>query len=353
MSAFPTIVSSGVRSDRLTTGVHQVAGRQDGDPVVFVHGNISSSTFFFAAMQQLADDAPGCRPIAMDLRGFGSTDPLPVDATRGLQDFADDIWATIDALQLDRVHLVGWSMGGGIVQQMTIDTPARVLSLTLVNPVSPFGFGGTRGADGRLNSPDAAGSGGGTANPAFVAALDAGDAGADAAFSPRSVLRAFYVAPGWDGVGEDQYVASMLSTAIGPDSYPGDATTSDAWPGMAPGRRGVLNTMAPTVLDLSMLVDVEPRPPVLWIRGEADQIVSDTSMFDFAQLGVLGAVPGYPGVEVAPPQPMWAQIRSVLAGYAAAGGRFSELPMPGVGHSPHIESVTEFVAALAAQLADS
>jgi hypothetical protein len=47
----------------------------------------------------------------------------------------------------------------------------------LVDPVSPDGFGGTRGLDGELCDPSGAGSGGGTANPGFVGRLAAGDRG--------------------------------------------------------------------------------------------------------------------------------------------------------------------------------
>src|SRR4029077_19008041 len=68
---------------------------------------------------------------------------------------------------------VGWSMGGGVVLQYLTDRPGthRVASLTLVDPVSPFGFGGTRGVDGILCDPWGAGSGGGAANPEFVERL--------------------------------------------------------------------------------------------------------------------------------------------------------------------------------------
>ena len=37
------------------------------------------------------------------------------------------------------------------------------------------------------------------------------------------------------------------------------------------------------------------KPPVTWVRGDADVIVSDTSLFDLAYLGSLGVVPGWPG----------------------------------------------------------
>lgn len=344
------ITTSRIDTGRLTVAVHEVDGRSEGRPVVFVHGNVSSSVFFFPAMKRLP---PGLRPIAVDLRGFGDTDTAPVNAARGLSDFADDVWATIDkidTLGLGPVALVGWSMGGGVVQQMIIDRPADITSATLVNPVSPYGFGGTKGLDGRPLSTDGAGSGGGAANPDFVRALAEG-IDDDAPTSPRATLRAFYVAPGWSGAHEDEFVASMLTTKTGEDNYPGDSRPSEHWPNVAPGTRGVLNTMAPNLLNLTAIVSADPKPPILWIRGELDQIVADNSMFDLATLGQLGAVPGWPGNEVAPPQPMVGQTRAVLAGYAARGGSYTESVIPGTGHSPHIEDEDAFLAALLPHLA--
>ncbi|GGM08359.1 alpha/beta hydrolase [Nakamurella endophytica] len=335
-----------IDTGRLTVCVRELADRVDGRPLVLVHGNVSSSPFFFPLMAGLEHEAPRIRPIAVDLRGFGGTDTLPVDATRGLSDFADDVWSAVDALGLGQVDLLGWSMGGGVVLQMICDRPADVRTATLINPLSPYGFGGTVGVDGRLIAPDGAGSGAGTVNPDFVEGLRTGDDGTTSAASPLTVLRSFYVAPGWDGADEELYLASMLSTAVGEDNYPGDSTTSPSWPGVAPGRRGVLNTMAPTHLDLSAVTDVEPKPPLLWLRGELDQIVSDTSMFDLAHLGALGAVPGYPGADRVPAQPMVAQTRSVLDAYRSGGGVYTETVVAGAGHSPHIERTDEVLGAL-------
>ena len=78
------------------------------------------------------------------------------------------------------------------------------------------------------------------------------------------------------------------------DYYPGDSRPSQAWPGFAPGDRGVLNTMAPTHFRIADLSGVRPKPPVLWLRGADDVIVSDTSLYDLAYLGSLGAIPGWP-----------------------------------------------------------
>ena len=160
----PGIHAERMPTSRLTVNVLSVAGRT-GPAVLFVHGNVSSSLFWQPMMLALPE---AYQPLAIDLRGFGDTDDEPVDATRGVRDFSDDLAAAIDALQLGQVHLIGWSMGGGVVLQYLVDRPGahRVASLTLVDPVSPFGFGGTRGVDGALCDPGGAGSGGGAANPA-------------------------------------------------------------------------------------------------------------------------------------------------------------------------------------------
>jgi pimeloyl-ACP methyl ester carboxylesterase len=135
----------------------------------------------------------------------------------------------------------------------------------------------------------------------------------------------------------------MLSTRTGDDHYPGDSTVSEAWPGFAPGTRGVLNCLAPTYFRIDDLHTVTPRPPVLWVRGADDVIISDTSLFDLAHLGAMGAVPGWDGT---PAQPMIAQTRQVLDRYARAGGTVREVRVDEAGHAVHIEQRERFAAVL-------
>jgi pimeloyl-ACP methyl ester carboxylesterase len=337
-----TIIERTVATNRLAVHVLEVPDRT-GAPVVFVHGNLSSSVFWRETMLRVP---PGYRPIAVDLRGFGGSDPLPVDATRGLRDYADDLAETLSTLDIPRAHLVGWSLGGGVVLRLLRDHPGLFHTATLVNPVSPFGYGGTRGASGELIDPAGTGSGAGGANPEFVSRLRAGDRSAESPLSPRQVLLAFYVKPPFHPENLDELVDSMLTTRLGEDHYPGDAVPTEAWPGVAPGTRGVLNALAPTHFRIDDLHTISPKPPICWIRGADDQIVSDASMFDLANLGALDAIPSWPGPETHPPQPMLAQTRAVLDHYAATGGTYTEVVIEDCGHTPHLEKPAEFNAAL-------
>ena len=323
-----------------------VAGPEHAPVVVLIHGNCSSSGFWVPLIDRLGERH---RVIAPDFRGYGDSEAAPIDATRGVRDFSDDLHALLAALHIDTpVTLVGWSVGGGVAMQFAIDHPRQVAGIVLENPMSPFGFGGTRDAAGTPNHPDFAGSGGGTASPDFVRLLAAKDRGSDGPTSPRNVMNTGYYKPPFrvEPAQEERYLDALLSTRTGPGFYPGDLTPSPHWPTVAPGTRGMNNAISPKYLDLSAFAAIEPRPPVLWIRGADDVIVSDASLFDLGHLGKLGLVPGWPGDDVFPPQPMVGQTRAVLEAYRARGGRYDELVLGECGHSPHIERAAAFLAAL-------
>ena len=185
----------------------------------------------------------------------------------------------------------------------------------------------------------------------FVERLAGGDRTDKSVLSPRQVLLAHYVKPPHVPEHLDILVESMLSTRTGDDYYPGTSRPVDVWPGFAPGDRGVLNTMAPTHFRIADLSEVEPKPPVLWLHGADDVIVSDTSLYDLAYLGSIGAIPGWPGEQTWPPQPMVAQTRTVLNGYAVAGGRYREVVIEDAGHGPHLDQPERFLAELTDHLA--
>jgi pimeloyl-ACP methyl ester carboxylesterase len=320
-------------------------GDASGPVVCLVHGNLSTARFFEPTALELP---PSWRLSLPDLRGFGRSAPALVDATRGLRDFSDDLDRVLAAGSQHRpVHLAGWSMGGGVVMQYAIDHPERVASVTLISPVSPFGFGGTKGADGELCRDDGAGSGAGVVAGELVRRITEADRSDDSQFSPRSVMRALYLKPPLrlPPAVEDLFVDEILATAMGDDNYPGDHRPSANWPGVAPGTRGVVNAMSPLYCELSKFADVAARVPVLWLRGADDQIVSDTSLIDVGYLGAAGIMPGWPGEEF-PAQPMVAQTRAMLRRAQAAGGTVTEVVFPGCGHSPHLEQPARFRSVL-------
>jgi pimeloyl-ACP methyl ester carboxylesterase len=261
-----------------------------------------------------------------------------------MRDYSDDLYSLVQALGLSSLHLLGWSLGGNMVIQYAIDHPETLRSLTLQAPSSPFGFGGTKGAEGTPVWPDFAGSGGGTVNPDFVQRIARGDR-ENEQNSPRTVMNTFYFKPPFRAPAdrEEIYLTGLLSTKATPGNYPGDMTPSNNWPGVAPGRQGVNNALAPKYMNQADFANINPKVPVLWLRGANDQIVSDTSVFDLGFLGQLGAVPDWPGAEVYPPQPMVTQTRTVLSLYQANGGQYREVVLPDCGHSPHIEKPGEML----------
>lgn len=343
------ITASTISTNRITTRV-LFSVPDDGVPVLFVHGNASSATFWEEVMLALPDGYWG---IAHDQRGYGDADrSKKIDATRGLGEWSDDILALIDHLKIEQLHVVGHSLGGSVVWRMLMDYPERILTATLVNPASPFGFGGTKGIEGEPCYDDFAGSGGGVVNPDFPRLIAEGDRSSDnPQASPRVVMNGFYWKPPFIPEREEDLLSSLLSEHIGEDAYPGDFVASENWPNVAPGKLGPINAVSPKYLKpISPLYEIDPKPPVLWVRGSDDLIVSDQSLFDFGTLGAMNLVPGWPGAEVFPSQPMVSQTRHVLEKYAQAGGSFKEVVIEDTGHTPYVEKPAEFNQAFHAHI---
>ncbi len=331
-----TIRTRTVDTDRLSVNLYET-GPEDGIPVIMIHGNLSTGRFYEQVMAHAPDRY---RIVAPDMRGFGRTERVPIDAARGLRDWADDTAAMLEALAIDGpVHLAGWSTGGAAVALYAIDRPGAVASLTFIDPASPYGYGATKDLDGTPTYDDFAGSGGGTGNQDFAKALAAGDRSTDTDLSPLNVMRSFYwnpeftVDPEWEQVLLDE----ILLSEIGDDGYPGDMAPSENWPGVAPGTRGILNALSGKYCNWSEIVDLDPKPPILWTHGAKDLVVADGTPWEMGTLGQLGLVPGWPGEDVYPPQPMVSQIRAVLDRYAAGSGDVTAEMFENSGHGPHID----------------
>lgn len=103
---------------------YEVAG--SGDPVLLLHGDASDHTMWDAQIEQFAQRY---LVIRMDFRGFGKSAISDGSPFRHV----DDVAALLDHLNIDSVHLVGQSMGGGVAIDLAIQYPQRVNGLVVVN----------------------------------------------------------------------------------------------------------------------------------------------------------------------------------------------------------------------------
>jgi pimeloyl-ACP methyl ester carboxylesterase len=123
----------------------------DGPPVLCLHGVPASSFLYRKVLPELA--ARGLRGVAFDLPGLGLAE-RPADFDYSWSGLARWTAHAIDALGIDRCHLVVHDIGGPIGFEWAIAHPERVLSLTVLNspvdvsvfrrpwPMHPFSIGG-------------------------------------------------------------------------------------------------------------------------------------------------------------------------------------------------------------------
>lgn len=100
--------------------------RGSGDPVILIGGLSQSKESWVPFAEELAKDF---RVITFDNRGAGETGSP--DLPYRLATMAGDTLGLIQHLELEKVHVVGASMGGMIAQQLAADHPERVGRLVL------------------------------------------------------------------------------------------------------------------------------------------------------------------------------------------------------------------------------
>ncbi|MFL5827639.1 MAG: alpha/beta fold hydrolase [Thermoleophilaceae bacterium] len=105
------------------------AGRGD-PPVILIHGLGGTKASFLPTVAALAEDH---RVIALDLPGFGDSDK-PLGAPYDAPWFARSVVALMDALKIERAHVIGNSMGGRVALELGMSYPERVEKLVLLTP---------------------------------------------------------------------------------------------------------------------------------------------------------------------------------------------------------------------------
>lgn len=122
-------------AETLQVNGHQVYYEVHGDlasgetPILLLHGGMMNTTSTFGA---LIPDLSADRPvIGVEQQGHGHT-PLN-DNPINLETMRTDTLAVLDALKVDRAHVVGFSMGGMLGLELAVNAPDRVASLTAIS----------------------------------------------------------------------------------------------------------------------------------------------------------------------------------------------------------------------------
>ena len=119
---FRTVATRRARLSTLEAG--------SGPAVVAIHGLGATKGSFLPTVAALSESF---RVIALDLPGFGDSDK-PIGASYDPPFFARAVIEVLDALELDRAHLIGNSLGGRVALEVGLAHPERVDRLALLAP---------------------------------------------------------------------------------------------------------------------------------------------------------------------------------------------------------------------------
>ena len=108
--------------------LHYELHGDNGDPLVFVHGFTGDITDW---QHQIPDFSRTHRLLVVDNRGHGRSAAPAYESGITIERMADDIEALAARVGFERYHLLGHSMGGAIVQEIALRSPAKLLTLIL------------------------------------------------------------------------------------------------------------------------------------------------------------------------------------------------------------------------------
>ena len=127
MSSNPEIAKS-IQTGAFKTNYHDVG---EGDPVFMIHGSGPGVTAWANWRLVIPELAKHHRVIAPDMAGFGFTERLD-DYEYTMENWVQHAIDLMDALGIEKAHLVGNSFGGGLAIALAIKHPERVNRLLLM-----------------------------------------------------------------------------------------------------------------------------------------------------------------------------------------------------------------------------
>jgi len=111
-----------------------VSGPEDGEPIILIHGMGSNAADWKVNFAALASTY---RVYALDIIGYANkSKPVKVFSDRA--EFAEWITSILDALKIEKTHMLGYSLGGFLTVSYAIEKPERLKKIVLLAPAATF-----------------------------------------------------------------------------------------------------------------------------------------------------------------------------------------------------------------------
>ena len=105
------------------------------ETILLIHGNMSSGVHYKPLIERFKNDY---RVIAPDMRGFGdSSYNIRIES---LEDLSDDLFLFLKELNIEKVHVVGWSTGGAVILKLAAKYSEKIDKIILIESASYRGY---------------------------------------------------------------------------------------------------------------------------------------------------------------------------------------------------------------------
>jgi pimeloyl-ACP methyl ester carboxylesterase len=114
---------------------HYLEQGQGDTTIILIHGNFSSSLYYTPLLNRLPKNVKVLTP---DLRGFG--DSSYYRRFKSLSELAEDIYLFMQAKGVEKAHIAGWSLGGGVALEFAANHPEATDKVVLINASTHRGY---------------------------------------------------------------------------------------------------------------------------------------------------------------------------------------------------------------------
>ena len=118
-------------------------GNPEGPPVLALHGWLDNAASFIPMAPYLATHDI----VAIDMLGHGASSHIPKGYDYAFVDWLHDILDVLDALDWQKAHLLGHSLGGALASVLAAGAPERIASLALIEALGPPPWPGEHAAE--------------------------------------------------------------------------------------------------------------------------------------------------------------------------------------------------------------